>query len=561
MIISDIYWKNFKSWGNNTQHLKLKTNEGELILLLGQNGAGKSSVLEIFDYSIFGSVRNKEGKKAILSTIPNRLNGDLWTNILFSIPNMNCSITRTMNPSKIDLLENNEPYKKASRRQERIEELTQFDYDSFKSFISMSINDFKNFMSLSAEDKRKLIDKLFSLEILNEIQKIIKQLRKLNDEERIASDREILTLSNNISSISESVDKILKNKELDHKNKVIELTTLLNSKKPEYVNLTKSLELINNDINSKKIESQKIYEQGVKLKSDLFVYNERISVYKSGKCPTCHTDLSNNLSINYLEEMEAASKKIEETIKELQSSYNEMKLFSSKLEKDKDELNTTFANLKAFLSTLKEQITVLNDYVLTEKKDESLEELKNTITLFENNKKNIEIKLSNIKSKDIIFEKAISVFGDRGVKQEIINRLIRPVNKFISENLHDLNIPFNVQLNDNFDAIVTHLGQEIDSETLSTGEAKKVNICIMLAYIKLIRTRKHINILFLDEVFASIDIEGIYSILNMFKKFSKEYKINIFMAHHAELAESCFDRIIKINKNIFSSMIDEPVIV
>ncbi len=556
MIISDIYWKNFKSWGNNSQHLKLKTDTGELILLVGHNGAGKSSIADVFDYSLFGSVRNKEGKKAILSTIPNRLNGDLWTQILFSVPNLSCSVVRTMNPTKIELFENNSEYKKASKKQERIEELTQFDYESFKSFISMSINDFKNFMSLSAEDKRKLIDKLFSLEILNEIQKIIKQLRKLNDEERIASDREVLTLSNNILSISQSIDKIIRNKELDHKKKLKELNDLLLSKKPEYVELNKNNETIALNISSKKEELQSIYEQGAKLKADLVSYNERIDVYKSGKCPTCYKDLSDNSSLSYLEEMENTSEKMNDAVKELQQKYNSIKINVLELENNKNKLLSSFSDLKAFLSNLKSQITTLNDYVLTEEKDESLDELKNAIKNFENSKNSAEQKASKIKSKDLIFEKTISVFGDKGVKQEIINRLIRPVNKFISENLHDLNMQFNVQLNDNFDAIVYHMGQEIDPETLSTGEAKKVNICIMLAYIKLIRTRKHINILFLDEVFASIDIDGIYSILNMFKKFSRDYKVNIFMAHHAELIDSAFDRIIKINKNVFSFMND-----
>ena len=71
---------------------------------------------------------------------------------------------------------------------------------------------------------------------------------------------------------------------------------------------------------------------------------------------------------------------------------------------------------------------------------------------------------------------------------------------------------------------------------------------------KLIRTKKHINILFLDEVFASIDIEGIDSILGLLKAFANDYNINIFVVHHAILSQEMFDRIIKINKDVFSSV-------
>ena len=70
----------------------------------------------------------------------------------------------------------------------------------------------------------------------------------------------------------------------------------------------------------------------------------------------------------------------------------------------------------------------------------------------------------------------------------------------------------------------------------------------------LIRTKKFLNVLFLDEVFSSIDAEGIERILNLIKSFANEYNINIFVVHHALLNQEMFDRIIKIEKNIFSSI-------
>ncbi len=88
----------------------------------------------------------------------------------------------------------------------------------------------------------------------------------------------------------------------------------------------------------------------------------------------------------------------------------------------------------------------------------------------------------------------------------------------------------------------------------STGEQKLTNISILIPYLKLIRTKKHINILFLDEVFSSVDIENIQRILSLLKSFANEYNINIFVVHHAVLNEEMFDRILKIEKNVFSSI-------
>ena len=89
---------------------------------------------------------------------------------------------------------------------------------------------------------------------------------------------------------------------------------------------------------------------------------------------------------------------------------------------------------------------------------------------------------------------------------------------------------------------------------MSTGETKLLNLSILIAYLKLIRTKRTINVLFLDEVFSSIDIENIEKILNLLKSFATEYKINIFVVHHALMNEELFDRIVKIDKNIFTEI-------
>ena len=117
-----------------------------------------------------------------------------------------------------------------------------------------------------------------------------------------------------------------------------------------------------------------------------------------------------------------------------------------------------------------------------------------------------------------------------------------------------MNLPFQVKLDETFTAEIKHLGNGVEHDSLSTGETKKINIAILIAYLKLIRTKKHINILFLDEIFSSIDIEGCEDILNLLKSFANEYKINIFVVHHAILNQEVFDRIIKISKEVFTTI-------
>jgi ABC-type Mn2+/Zn2+ transport system ATPase subunit len=117
-----------------------------------------------------------------------------------------------------------------------------------------------------------------------------------------------------------------------------------------------------------------------------------------------------------------------------------------------------------------------------------------------------------------------------------------------------MSLNFEVKLDETFTAEIRSLGSLVEHDSLSTGEQKLTNICILIAYLKLIRTKKHVNILFLDEVFASVDLDNIQKILTLLKSFSNDYNINIFVVHHAVLNQEMFDRILLIEKNIFSSI-------
>ena len=117
-----------------------------------------------------------------------------------------------------------------------------------------------------------------------------------------------------------------------------------------------------------------------------------------------------------------------------------------------------------------------------------------------------------------------------------------------------MNLPFQVQLDETFTAQIKQFGNSIEHDSLSTGETKRINISILIAYLKLIRTKRHINILFLDEVFFFIVIEGCEDILNLLKSFANDFNINIFVVHHAMLNQELFDRILYVNKDIFTTL-------
>jgi len=573
MIISEICIRGFKSFGNNEQILKLNTEKGELILLVGNNGAGKSSLLDSFDYTLYGKTRGKKKKWSTLSTLPNRINGELMNHIKFMSNGTNIEVKRGISPSILELWENGVLNERAGKSNidEKIEDYIGIDLETFKSFISLSINDFKNFISLSNEEKQLLLDKLFNLEVVNILNSILKDITKNNKIRAASFDAEIRTLDESIYSIQKSIDKAierqkeetrlaLEREKEDIQAEIDRIAGEMNSKKDDYKSLKEKIDKIkeketelNNELDNEK-------KQYINTQNDIKNVQREIDLYDSGKCPTCRTDFNSNHFVALRDSFVEKKLSFEKIKVEIEGNINKVKERQVKLKKLSETTTITFNDLNYLLKSYKSEIDKL-----TQKKDSqkvpinttpsiNIEDFQNAIEELTEKKIVSSDSITICKEKDLYYKELNRIFGEDGVKKSIISGIIKPINYFINENIKKMSLPFEVKLDETFTAEIKQLGSIIEHDSLSTGEQKLTNISILIAYLKLIRTKRHINILFLDEVFSSVDIDNIQRILELLKSFANEYNINIFVVHHAVLNQEMFDRILLIEKNVFSSI-------
>ena len=559
MLISEIGIRGYKSFGNNEQVVKLNTETGELVLLVGNNGNGKSSLLESFEYSLYGKVKSGKSKKwHKLSSLPNRINGELLNRVKFVANGTEVEIRRGISPSVLDLIENGVVNERAGKANvdEKIEKYIGMDIETFKSFISMSINDFKNFISLTNEEKQLLLDKLFNLEVINILNNILKDINKSNKIRMASLDSEIRTLEESIDSIKRSIEKAVEKEKENIQQEIDTLVDEMNSKKEEYKTLKEKVDKIKEKETELNDELDNEKKQYINIQNDIKNVQREIDLYDSGKCPTCRTDFNSDhfvtLRASFVEKKEGYEKiksEIEDNIKLVKERQIKLKGLSEKT-------TTAFNDLSCLLKNYKGQIDRLNQKknLETGKKSVNVQEFQNTIVELEDKKSISHDNITISKEKELYYKELNRIFGEDGVKKSIIAGIIKPINHFIAENIKKMGLPFEVRLDETFTAEIRTLGSVVEHDSLSTGENKRINIAILIAYLKLIRTKKHINILFLDEVFSSIDIEGIDSILALLKSFANDYNINIFVVHHAILNQEMFDRILKINKEVFSSI-------
>ena len=558
MLISEIGIRGYKSFGNNEQVVKLNTESGELVLLVGKNGNGKSSLLESFEYTLYGKVKSGKTKKwHKLSTLPNRINGELLNRIKFISNSTEVEVKRGISPNTLELIENGVLNERAGKANvdEKIEKYIGMDIETFKSFISMSINDFKNFISLTNEEKQLLLDKLFNLEVINILNGILKDINK-NNKVRLASlDSEIRTLDESIDSIRRSIEKAIEKEKENIQAEIDQLMSDMNSKKEDYKTLKEKVEKIKEKENELNEELDTEKRQYINTQNDIKNVQREIDLYDSGKCPTCRTDFNSDHFISLRQTLVEKKEGFTSILKEIEENIKSIKEKQQKLKTLSEKTTTSFNDLNYLLRNYKAQIEKLTSNKSKESgKSVNIQEFQNTILELEDKKTVSQDSSTICKEKEMYYKELNRILSEDGVKKAIISGIIKPINHFVTENVKKMLLPFDVKLDETFTAEIKSLGVPIEHDSLSTGETKKINIAILIAYLKLIRTKKHINILFLDEVFSSIDLEGIDSILLLLKSFANDYNINIFVVHHAILSEEMFDKILKINKEIFTSI-------
>jgi DNA repair exonuclease SbcCD ATPase subunit len=559
MIIEEIGIRNFKSFGNARQSLQLNTDNGGLILLVGNNGAGKSSFLQAFDYILYGKCRGSKKKWASQSTLPNRINGgELQIDIKFKSKGTDIVLKRGISPNILELWENGVLNERAGKVNidQKIEDYIGMDVETFNSFLSMNVNSFKNFISLSTEEKQLLLDKLFNLEVINILNSILKELNKNNKIRMASLDSEISTLNESIQSIQRSVDKAIEKEKENTQSEIDEIKSQMESKKSDYATLKEKVDKIKVKDSELSSELEKEKRQYIIIQTEIKGVQKDVDLYDSGKCPTCKTDFDSEHFVSLRSTLIEKKQSLESHKLEIENNIKAVKERQQKLQTISEVATKSFNDITYFLKNCKAQIEKLQSKQQREngKSSENVQEFKSTIKELQTKKNLSSDNISGCKDKELYYKELGKIFSEDGVKKSIISGIIKPINFFISENIKKMGLHFEVSLDETFTAEIKHLGNNIDHDTLSTGEQKKINVAILIAYLKLIRTKKHINVLFLDEVFSSIDLEGISDILSLLKSFSNEYNINIFVVHHALLNHENFDRIISIHKEIFSSI-------
>jgi DNA repair exonuclease SbcCD ATPase subunit len=549
MKIQKIEWKNVASYGNKMQILELPEKSG-LIQVVGENGVGKSTISDVITFGLYGKL---EGKK--LKDIPNRSNKSAWMKITFEQDGRIYEVERGLDPSHFQLSIDGNIYDRAGKDNVQdflTNDILKIPYYVFNNTISLSINDFKSFLKMSTADKKLIIDKIFGFYILNEMRDILKEETKNIKSSIDRLSGEIFATGRSIASSQKELDE-LQQRIVENAGSEIESTE---ENLENYKELLKLHSDRLKDFRGKENEAQrnvtKSYEMLSDLSSKIKELDSKMNLYNNEKCPTCESDLSTDFHKNLFDDLASSREKYTEDLKVLRGNYEAAKKVQNDLSTIKNDLFTKGGKIESAIRTLQDKLKSLK----TAKNNDQLNSIRKLLSSANDDLSDFSQEKTVWEERQIWVKTLDEVLSEKGVKQLAIKSILPSLNNEILNTLLSLHLPYKVVFNEEFNAQIFHMGEEISSQTLSTGEMKKVDFAVLVAIIKLMKIRfSSVNILFLDEIFSSVDPDGVHSILNTLRKLSDELSMNIFVINHAPMPTEIFDYKIEISKkNNFSDI-------
>ena len=557
-----IRWKNFLSTGNAFTEVQLDRTKSTLII--GDNGAGKSTILDALTFVLFGKPFRAVNKSQLINSV--NQNGT-EVEVEFSIGSKQYLVKRGIKKNFFEIYQDGKMLNQdASVRdyQEYLEKtILKLNYKSFTQIVILGSSSFVPFMQLKANDRRTIIEDLLDIEIfsvMNQLLKVrvaqnkedmgtvdialglskgekenveflIEKLKQNKSSQIEANKRDIEKHEKAIADYRDSIDKILdKNKELndsiaDEKGVRKEVTKLL--------------------------DYQKGIEKGIlKCEEDIEFYE------KTETCDTCKQQISEDHRENMIEEFHNKMHELSGGLVQLGKKLKVQEDRITEIEKVSEEYDRNLKeqmNMNSHISACEQYIKKVSNQIEDisnteddiEKHKSELEEVKEDIRIYTNEKE-------ELSQKKYLYEIAGSLLKDGGIKAKIIKQYLPIINKYINVHLGKMDFYVSFELDEGFnETIKSRHRDEFTYDSFSEGEKMRIDLALLFTWRAIAKLKNSVNtnLLILDEVFdSSLDTAGTDEFLKIL--YDLTGNVNVFViSHKGEILYDKFDKTIKFEKH------------
>ena len=568
IIFKKIKWKNFLSTGNAFVEINLNKNPSTLII--GENGAGKSTILDALCFSLFGKPFRNINKPQLINSVNER---DLQTEVEFEVSGKNVKVLRGLKPNKFEIYVNdifiNQDAAVRDYQDYLEQQILKLNYKSFTQVVILGSSTFVPFMQLKAKERREVVEDILDIKIFSLMNIILKTQTKLLIQD-------IKELDNNIFIKQNEIDlhqKYLENRKSDKKNIIEEKQ--------------KKIEQNNNDIKQKKIQKEKIdYEirfcRGkiaderavlkriednnsiiTKIETKLNDCKRDLNFFNSNNtCPTCTQEIQEDFRNNKIIEKTEKKDELIEALSRLnliliddEKIIANIKQIKSKISDKEIELGNIDFSLKTLDKSNKElELEQSNYESKISFKDENLKliRLKESVKIL---KENLRKKNEDKAYLDVLK----NLLQDDGIKTKIIKKYLPIMNKLVNTYLSNMDFYAKFSLDENFnEKIESRYRDEFSYDSFSEGEKMRIDLSLLFTWRAIARMKNstNTNLLILDEIFdSSLDAAGTDDFLKILNTFVGQ---NVFIiSHKQDILIDKFVSVIQFKKEKNFSEIEE----
>ena len=560
IIFRKLRWKNLLSTGNVFTEIDL--NKFNTTLIVGENGAGKSTILDALSYALFGKAFRKINKPQLLNTITQK---NLVVEIEFSIGINQYKIIRGIKPNIFEVYQNDKLMNQSAEMkdyQEILEkQIIKVNHKSFCQVVILGSATFQPFMQLPSGQRRDIIEDLLDLQIFTTMNSLLKDKVLMNTValQTKTSDKKIIEekiklIKEHLIEMKNNNDQLIKEKQ----DRINETDDKIEDLDKQYTSLKRQISTLENGLEDKNDLSTRINKLSSlkhQIEAKRAIIEKDIKFFeKHENCPTCTQAISSDFRektvsskqneietiddglTKLIEQYEQAQKNLDKVL-EIQADINKIKM-------DMHALNTQKNSLLDYKERIDEEIKSLG------KSNKEMDDSK--VPDLEKNLKSIEKEYQELTEEKNLLNAAGLLLKDGGIKSKIVKQYIPIINKLINKYLSSMEFMCQFELDEEFKETIKSRYRDIFSyESFSEGEKMRINLAILFTWRAIAKLRNSINtnLLIMDEVFdSSLDNNGTDEFLKLIKDLTSDTNTFI-ISHKTDQLYDKFEKVLKFEKH------------